>query len=609
MHFSTRRFFILFSLILFVFSAGNLVRAQETTQVAKANLVSNEKAELDSAPKKETSTEMNRTFERVGVNQSQTEPLTLNEAIRRALENNNQIVVARDDIRYQETQLRSFLGFYNPVINASPTYTRLSNTGSEATGDFRLNSNITKQVRQTGGTYSLFFNSDRTENRFTQAQLSSGSPIGTSTVGAIYSTSTGFEYNQPILRNLRIDSQRRLIRIQRKRLQQSDADFRRQTIDIISQVQRSYWDLVFSLRDLQNRIANLNLSRENLRQVEARIEAGVSAPLARAEVATELANRESDVLLATQQVTTAENVLKTLILGDPNAPEWSEALVPTDQPIFSLEPVDLNIALQEAVQNRAELRRLRLQREINAIDIEYFKDQTKPQINLTGAVFLGALAQGTTNEEIRTSLFTSPQDLLFLDRINKLVQKTQGFNPQVPVEPIVNIPIIIPPRDSSLFGGFGQTLQNLFRSDAFNYRIGVTFSFPIGNQTAKANLAGARILQEQNDAQLRAQEQSVIVEVRNAVQAVETARQRVLTARRAIENAEIQLEGERKLFEVGRSTNFLLFQRENTLTNARNALIRAETDYNKALADLQRATSTTFRVNNIDVDSPIDDQD
>jgi hypothetical protein len=32
--------------------------------------------------------------------------------------------------------------------------------------------------------------------------------------------------------------------------------------------------------------------------------------------------------------------------------------------------------------------------------------------------------------------------------------------------------------------------------------------------------------------------------------------------------------------------------------------IRAETDYNKAIANLQRATSTTMRANNIIVDTP-----
>ena len=98
----------------------------------------------------------------------------------------------------------------------------------------------------------------------------------------------------------------------------------------------------------------------------------------------------------------------------------------------------------------------------------------------------------------------------------------------------------------------------------------------------------------------------MVMEVRNAVQALDTARQRIITARTARENAEIQLDGERKLYDAGKTTTFILFQRENTLTNARNSEIRAETDYNKALADLQRVTSTTFQVNNIEVVSPTD---
>jgi outer membrane protein TolC len=169
----------------------------------------------------------------------------------------------------------------------------------------------------------------------------------------------------------------------------------------------------------------------------------------------------------------------------------------------------------------------------------------------------------------------------------------------------VTVPTVtIPGTPNFLAGGFNRSFANLFRSDAPNYSIGVTFSFPLHNRTAKANLAGAQVLDNQLATQTRAQEQVVIVEVRNAVQAVETGRQRVLTARRARENAEKQLEGERRLYESGRSTTFLLFQRENALTNARNAEIRAETDYNKAIADLQRATSTTFQMNNIEVESP-----
>ena len=142
-------------------------------------------------------------------------------------------------------------------------------------------------------------------------------------------------------------------------------------------------------------------------------------------------------------------------------------------------------------------------------------------------------------------------------------------------------------------------LGNLFSFDTRNVVVGATISIPLRNRAAKANLAGSRIRQEQLEVSLRSQDQIIEVDVRNSAQAVETSRLRVLAAREARANAEMQLEGEQRLYSVGRSTTFLLFQRENALTNARNAELRAETDYNKALADLQRATSTTLRANNV----------
>jgi HAE1 family hydrophobic/amphiphilic exporter-1 len=344
------------------------------------------------------------------------------------------------------------------------------------------------------------------------------------------------------------------------------------------------------------------LTKENLRQVEARIEAGAAAPLDRAEVATELANRESDLLLATQQVSVTENLLKQLILQDVNAGEWSQSFMPTDTPQFNLDTVDLEGAMKDAVANRYELSRLKLQKEINNIDVRYFKNQARPQIDLNTTFSLDGLSRGgVSTQSFSAPLISSDPAFVNANANAFLLSELRRLNPG---STIVVPNVTIPGTASYLAGGFNRSWANMFRSDAPNYSVGVTISFPFRNRTAKANLAGARIQGEQLEAQIRAQEQTVIVEVRNAVQAVETARQRVLAARRARENAEIQLAGERKLYEVGKSTTFLLFQRENSLTNARNLEIRAETDYNKALSDLQHATSTTFAANNIEVDSP-----
>lgn len=531
---------------------------------------------------------------RVGVQTAQPLPLSLQEAIRRALESNNDIEISRGDVRFQETQVRSLLGIYDPVFSLSPNYTKNHTTGSPATNDFRINSSLSQFIQPGGGNYQLFFNNTRTENAFAQAQVSSGSVTGGSS--AIFSSSLGFSYTQPLFRNFHIDSKRHQIIIARKRLEQTDSDFRLRATDTITQVQRSYWDFVFALRNQQNQIANVNLARENLRQIEARIAAGAAAPLERAEVETELANREGELLLATQQVGIAENALKQLILRDPLSNEWTQSFVPTDVPKVSLDTVSVDNAMKDAMDNRFELRRLKLQKEINATDIRFYKNQTKPQLDFNSTFSLDGLSQGGA---ITDTTFV-PQFVGNTEILRQSLNTLLG-----PGNQILNPLIAVPGTPSFLAGGFNRSLANIFRSDAPNFSLGVTFSFPFRNRTAKANLDGARIQGEQLEAQTRGEEQTVIVEVRNAVQAVETARQRVLTARRARENAEIQLAGEQKLYEAGKSTTFLLFQRENTLTNARNAEIRAETDFNKAIADLQRVTSTAFRENNITIDSPV----
>jgi len=303
--------------------------------------------------------------------------------------------------------------------------------------------------------------------------------------------------------------------------------------------------------------------------------------------------------LATQTVATAENAIKQLLIRDPLSPEWTQTFVPTDKPAFNLDSTSLNDAMKDAMDNRYELKRLKLQHEINQEDIKYFKNQTKPQIDLNTTFSLDGLSRSGTSTATTTNLITGSADLFLFNGLN-----STRTSLALPI--LINPTVVIPASPSYLFGGFNRSLANVFRSDAPNSPIGATSSFPFRNRTAKANLDVAKIQEAQLLAQTRGQEQTVIVEVRNAVQGVETSRQRVLTARRARESAEIQLEGERKLYENGRSTTFLLFQRENSLTNARNAEIRAETDYNKALSDLQRVTSTAFRANNITISSPLD---
>lgn len=544
---------------------------------------------------------------RLGVS-STTLPLSLNDAIKKALENNNDIEVAKDDVRFAETQLRAFEGVYDPIFSITPQIDRritpVQNifagagvSGQVSNTTFTLSPAVTKTFSKGGGNYQLMFSNTRTVTSATN-----------STLNPFYSSNLSLSFTQPLWRNRSIDNNRRQIRIQRKRVDQSDADFRLRTIDTITRVQQAYWELVFALRDQQNQLENLNLTRENLRNVEAQIAAGAKAPLERAEVQTELANRESALLVAVQSVSIAENNLKQLIFKDPTTPEWSAQITPSDSPKFdeNPSPVNLEDALKEARENRPELRRLRLQADINKIDLQYFRNQTKPQFDLQTTVATTGLAgtaaatlpggtlvpliSGDPNTNANAFLLSQVQD----------IQRRALF--PVAVSPEVTTPTLAP---SDLVGGYGKTLSNLFGLNTYNISVGVAIQIPFKNKTAQAELAGANIQREQLLASMRSTEQVVEVDVRNAAQAVDTSRHRVLSAREARVNAELQLEGEQRLYQVGRSTTFLLFQRQNALTTARASELRAQTDYNKAIADLQRATSTTLRVNNVVVDSPV----
>ncbi|MDT7541492.1 MAG: outer membrane protein [Acidobacteriota bacterium] len=546
---------------------------------------------------------------RLGVQSGNTLALSMNEAIKRALANNNDIEVARDTVRYNETVLRSLEGVFDPVFTYTPEVNNFvrpitsifggaTSSGTVAITDLNNNFEVNKQFGTGGGNYQYFFNNTRESSTATSATLT-----------PFYSANQGITFTQPLLRNRSVDRNRQSIRIQRKRLEQTDADFRRSTIDVISRVQRAYWDLVFSLRDQENQVANVNLARENFRRTEASVAAGASAPLQRAEVQTELANREQALLNSVRSVSISENNLKQLILRDPLAPEWTASLVPTDQPSFDERPINLEDSLNEARKNRPELQRLKLENEVTDINLDYFKNQTKPLVNVNATLSTTGLA-GTPSPTFVGGTSTFPLINPALSDVNAsafLLAQINALRAQSGLAPVTspNITSTNPTVPSQFVGGYGQTLKNLFGFSTRNIVVGVTVQLPFRNRTAQANLAGERILKEQLQASIRSQDQEIEVEVRNAAQAVETARLVVLAARDAERNAEVQLQGEQRLYQVGRSTTFLLFQRENTLVNARNQELRAETDYNKALADLQRATSTTLRANNVIVESPL----
>ncbi|MCS6885239.1 MAG: TolC family protein [Acidobacteriota bacterium] len=498
---------------------------------------------------------VNLPTERIGIDSSKQLKLSLRDAIAMALERNLDIQIERDNVRIAEHNLLAAQGAYD--ISTRFTYNLADNTFPSASvlnrsGDsLKIKSNLQdfnfalSQLFPIGSQLNVEFNNRRqlTNNAF---QL----------LNPQYTPNLNIQLVQPLLRNFKQNQAERSILSLKKQLGISDHAFRQRLIDLVARVSNAYYDLVFAIENAQIQRDSVELAAIQLRNNRIQVKAGTAAPIEIVSAEAELERRKDAAISALLVITQAENALKSLLLDDPASEYWSYVIVPTDKIEFVLEPIDLTSAMNVAIERRPELRQLDLRTEINKIDVEFFKNQAKPQIDL----LFGFSAVGIAGRQ------------------------TQKF--------IVDPGGAIIPVPTTFDGGYFKALGNMFDSRSYNF--GLTFSFPLRNRTAKANLSRAILEARQLEARKRQAIEAVLVEVRNALQALETARQRVEAAQAAVRAAETQLKAEEQKFAVGLSTNFFVLQRQNDLAAARGNELRARTDYNKARADLQRVMANNI---------------
>ncbi len=497
--------------------------------------------------------------ERVGVDNANQLSLTLEEAIEMALKNNNDIDASRNSVQIAEFNLRGARGIYDPLIEGESYYDSTSIPTASIIGG-AVNGSVTQKryfgsagfsgfSPYFGGSYAARFDSSRTKTSNTNATLNPQFP-----------SLLTFTYTQPLLRNFRFDGSRRLIEIAKKNLALSDSQFRQRAIDVIAAVEQSYWNLAFALRNLQVQIDAVKQARTQLESNQRQVEKGVLPPIDLVAANAQITTFEQNVYTAQEDVTRAENTLKTLMLAERTASEWSRPITPVSPIDLDPPKIGLDIAVAEALKGRPEITQFQASADVNAIDEKYYRDQKKPEINIVGSYTAQGLAGAVT------SVGTG----------------------RVP---------------ENLIGGYGTSLGNLIQLDYPSYRLGVTISLPWGNRVAEANLG--RVLAEKTRiANQRAQAEQIIeAEVRNALQALRSAEARLQSAAATRSSAEQLYQSEQRQFQAGTTTFFLVSQRQTELVAARGRELQAQTDLNRAISEFQRAIGSTLEVNNVTVSS------
>jgi outer membrane protein TolC len=144
------------------------------------------------------------------------------------------------------------------------------------------------------------------------------------------------------------------------------------------------------------------------------------------------------------------------------------------------------------------------------------------------------------------------------------------------------------PIISTVPGGFGDAISDVFGRDFPTWTLGVNFAYPIFNRQAGAAAARARISRDQNQASVKRLEIQITSEVRSAARAVETNFKRVESTRAARVLQVRRLDAETKKFGAGMSTNFLVTQSQRDLAVAEVAELRAVADYRKSIVNFER---------------------
>jgi outer membrane protein TolC len=209
--------------------------------------------------------------------------------------------------------------------------------------------------------------------------------------------------------------------------------------------------------------------------------------------------------------------------------------------------VDIQAAIENALAERTDIRQQRRQKEISELNLEVTEDNVKPSLDLSASYSVSGVGG---DQYLRDQLGGDP--------------------------------VLIGP------GGYQDALEAIANRDTPTWNLSLNFSYPIGNQGAKANLERARLQMRQTELDLRAQELTIVTQVTDAGLNVTDTYLQWQAAQRSREVAERSAEIEQTRFNVGASTNYEVTEAQDDLRAARLSELRAVINYVNAIAEFER---------------------
>lgn len=470
--------------------------------------------------------------------------LSLQDALRTALENNLDIVVRSYDPLRSETRVIASESGFDPFLTALARNAERDQRGiTSFTGTFLDFTSTAKSHLYnvhfedpliTGGRYSVDLNGDDSDSSF---QLGAN-PASASQE---FNTSYLLTFTQPLLRNLGASANRSLIIVARNSLGATEARFRQTVIDTLATAEKAYWDLDFAHLNLKTRLAALQLAKDFLDQNRIKVRVGTLAPIEITQAEAEVADREEAVIIAQAAVRTAEDAMRLIMNVPKTSPDWARPIQPSDMPAVVEMTPDMDAAVASGMSHRPDLEAARLDLKSRETDLAFRKNQKRWGLDF----------QGTYGNS--------------------------GFND----------------------ANYGDSIDDLRDRNQTDWTVQLNLLIPLRNRLAGANYTDADYALTQARYTLDSLEQFARIEVRNAVRTLETNLKRVKSAQVNVRLQREKLSAEQKKFENGMSTSFQVLQFQTDLTTAEARENLAIVDYNKSQAELQRVQGTLLEARNM----------
>ena len=540
--------------------------------------------------------------------------LSLEDVISLALENNLNISVQKFQPWIEETQLlkaksggipqsgatqQVVLGTspsvsFDPLITGTVDWARsttpinnpfISGTGTTSTTAEAITANTYNynfgfsEGFHTGANFSVTLNTTRQASNLEENLFNPFvQPVLTATL------------TQPLLNGFGILVNTRYILEAKNFIKISESQLAQQVIATVTQVSNDYWELVFDRQNVVVEEAAVAVSTKLYEDNKKQLQIGTMAPLDVLTAESQVATDQQNLIVAQTTRLQQQTVLLNDITKNLMAPELiGIEIIPTTA--ISTPEVVENIPLQDAVQEAWKKRPEVYQADLNlknaGIEVKATKNALLPSLNVYGQFSQTGLSG---NEVVQTSNNPTSFEAVTSEPI-------VGAN-GVPIIPnaFLGVPIFPTAVTSA---GLGSALSNMINNNFPTYAAGVTFAIPLRNRSAQADNARALLDERQQQTQYRQTQNTIVLNVRNTIIALQQDRAQVAAAEKARILAQQTLDAEQKKYQLGSSTSYNVVLRSRDLTAAEGTELRAKVNLEEALVNFNQAMGRTLEVNRI----------